>query len=422
MILGQRKLKTMVPGSELSSGMRMPGDRKTFLRLQKDLIRLEKGQLDVLENEGFVTGLAEYLLQLYRYQYTDFAHSILHMLGSCTVCSEPACREKALFVLSLFADNVLKDDNDQALQTLSWIFSRWLKYEEQYLGCFEYVCNQIGLLLEHMLERGLFCQLMIWQDMFAEIIEENNGRSPAIYAVVSRMHRTLAAELRDYNPKKSSNVEPAADELACLKKYQDEFSPSSLIDELYQSDDKERRLEIIETLSRLEDDVAHILIEKLGVNAPWYAIRNAVQIITRLKSVRHYHLIKPFLDYPDVRVQKQVIGFISRLDRERALEQLLRGLEVCDDSLKFQIIQRLSVTGQKAAEKAMVNLLKQRDKLDQAIHDDIVLLLCSELGHFPSDEVSTALQELLEQWSAEKKTNDPIAIRADQTLKRISSK
>ena len=411
----------MVPGPDYAGGMQMPGGRKSFLRLQKALIRLEKGHYDVLDDDGFVTGLAGYLFELYRYQYTDFAHTILHILGRCAVCPEPACREKALFVLSLFAENALKDDNDQALQTLSWIFSSWLKHEQQYLGCFEYVCNQIRLLLARMLERGLFCQLMVWLNMFADIIAAKNGRSPAILAVVSRMHSNLAAELRNYNPKKSGNVEPAPEEIACLREYQAECSPVALVDELYRSPDKERRLELIETLSRLEDDVANILIEKLGVNAPWYAIRNAVQIISRLKSVRHFHLIKSFLDYPDARVQQQVISFISRLDRERALEQLLKGLEVCDDSLKFQIIQRLSVTGEKAAEKAMLKLLRQRNQLDLAIRDDIVLLLCSELSHFPSSDVANALQELLAERQAENRMHEPIAIRAQQTLKLISS-
>lgn len=398
----------------------MTGGRKVFLRLQKNLICLERGRYEVLEDDSFVTGLAGYLFDLYRFQHFDFAHSILHVLGNCTVCPKAVYREKALFVLSLFAESALNDDNDQAVQALSWIFSRWLKYEQEYLGCFEYVCNQIQLLLKRMLSRGLYCQVLLWLHLFESISKKELKRTPAIQAVVSRMNGSLADQLRKYNPQKAGNVEPAAEELECLRNYQAENSAEVMVEELYRSPDRDRRLALIEILSRLEDDIAFTLIEKLGVNAPWYAIRNAVQIISRLKTVRHFHLIKSFLDYPDVRVQQQVISFISRLDRERALNQLLRGLEVCDDSLKFQLIQRLSVTGQKAAEKAFIRLLNNREELDQTIRDDIVLLLCSELSHFPSSQVVEALQALVEERNNNQMSNDPILIRAQQTLKLLS--
>jgi hypothetical protein len=402
--------------------MKMQGDRRGFLHLQKNLICLEKGRFDVLNDDGFVTGLAGYLFELSRSQYHDFAHNILNVLGECAVQGEQLHREKALFVLSLYAESALKDDNDQAVQALSWIFARWLRQERDFLSCFEYVCNQIQLLLKRMLQRGLFCQLMLWLQLFDAVAGKELRRPPAIQAVVSRLHQTLTGQLRKHRLETGGNGAANPDEVECLQRFQADNNADRMVEELYTSPDRQRRLTLIETLSELEDEVAYVLIEKLGVDAPWYAIRNAVQIIGRLKTVRHFHLVKPFLEYPDVRVQQQVISFISRLDRERALEQLLRGLEVCDDSLKFQLIQRLSVTGNKAAEKALLRVLLQRDRLDQAIRDDIVLLLCTELSHFPSDNVVAALDELLAERKQAKGSNDPIVIRAGQTIKLISSR
>lgn len=402
--------------------MKMQGDRRGFLRLQKNLISLEKGRFDVLNDDGFVTGLAGYLFELSRFQYHDFAHNILHVLGECAARGEQSHREKALFILSLYAESALKEDNDQAVQALSWIFARWLRQEREYLSCFEYVCNQIQLLQKRMLQRGLFCQLMLWLQIFDAIAGKDLPRPPAIQAVVNRLHQTLTGQLRKHRLENVGNGAVNLDEAECLQRFQADNNAERMVEELYTSSDRQRRLALIETLSELEDEVAYVLIEKLGVDAPWYAIRNAVQIIGRLKTVRHFHLVKPFLEYPDARVQQQVISFISRLDRERALEQLLRGLEVCDDSLKFQLIQRLSVTGNKAAEKALLQVLKQRERLDQAIRDDIVLLLCTELSHFPSDKVVAALEELLAERKQVKGGNDPIAIRARQTITLISSR
>ncbi len=401
--------------------MKMQGGRKQFLHLQKNLISLEKGRYHVLEDDVFVSGLAGYLLELYRSQYFDFAYGILNTLGNCTVCDTPAYREKALFVLSLFTENAIKDDNDQAIQTLSWIFSRWLLQEKEYLGCFEYVCNQIQLLQQRMLQCGLYCQLMLWLDLFGSQGGKKMKRPPAIQAVLNRMYSLLAGQLRKHNPQAAGAPGPDPADLACLRRFQAENNMDAMVEELYASPDKQRRLALIETLSKLDDEVAYVLIEKLGAGAPWYAIRNAVQIIARLKNTRHFHLVKSFLEYPDVRVQQQVISFLSRLDRERALEQLLRGLEVCDDSLKFQIIQRLSVTGQKSAGKALLHLLENRQELDQAIRDDVVLLLCTELAHFPSPEVVTALQCLIEERKENGLISDPVTIRAQQTIRLLSS-
>ncbi len=401
--------------------MKMQGGRKAFLHLQKNLISLEKGCYEVLEDDVFVTRLADYLFELYRSQYFDFAYGILHILGNCTVCDTPIYREKALFILSLFADNAIKDDNDQAIQTLSWIFSRWLLQEQEYLGCFEHVCNQIQLLQKKMLLHGLFCQLILWLNLFGRLGGKEMKRPPAIQAVLNRMYSTLAGQLGKHNPQLVGSQDPDPGDLACLRRFQAENNADAMVEELYSSPDKQRRLALIETLSKLDDDVAYVLIEKLGAGAPWYAIRNAVQVIARLKTTRHFHLVKSFLEYPDVRVQQQVISFLSRLDRERSLEQLLRGLEVCDDSLKFQIIQRLSVTGQKSAEKALLHLLENRQEIDRVFRDDIVLLLCTELGHFPSPEVVAALQSLVEERKENSLINDPVTIRAQQTIRLLSS-
>lgn len=402
--------------------MKMLGGRKEFLRFQTSLISLERGNCRMLEDDRFVTGLAKYLFDLYRSRYFDSAHGILHMLGSCTVCDTAAYREKALFILSLFAENVVKGGDDQAVQALSWIFSRWLRQEHEYLGCFEHVCNQIQALLKRMLDTGRFCQLLLWEQLFGSIARGELHRLGAMKAMVGRMHAALALALKGHEPNVSGAIRSSVEDADCLRRFRAENSVESMVEELYQSTDKERRLALIAALSRYDESVAYVLLENLGANSPWYAIRNAVHIISRLKGTRYFNLVKSFLEYPDVRVQQQVLAYIARLDRERALEQLVRALEICDDSLKAAIIRKLSTTGRKAAQGALLRLLENRIRLNPVGRDELLLVLCGELRNFPSVEVVKALNGLIAEremsWSAD---NDPVLDMAKQTIALLVS-
>lgn len=399
----------------------MRGDKKSVLRLQQCLIRLEQGRYGILDDDRFVTELVKYLFDLYRFRYFGFAHGVLNILGNCSVCSTPRYREKSLFVLSLFAESVVKEDNDQAIQALSWIFSKWLRMEQEYLSCFEHVCRQIQSLLKSMLQRGMYCQLSPWLQLFESLSRREFRRSGAIQAVVGRMHSSLKHMLMYHNPGMNGVSVIAHEDSACLLGYLSENGAAGLVHELYGSTDKEQRLALIAILSRQDDEVAYLLIENLAENSSWYTIRNAVHIISHLGSTQYFDLVQPFMGYPDVRVQQEVIAFIARLDAERAIEELLLALEVCDDSLKFQAIHNLAALGSKAAEMSLLHLLDNSADFEPAIRDDLVLQLCTELSHFPTVRVVQYLRALIAERELAEIPCDPIILRAEETIDILSS-
>ena len=407
---------------EILRGIRMQGDREAFLRLQKSLISLERRRYSVLEDDRFVNGLANYLFELYRFRYFDSAYRILHILGDCCLCDTPGHREKALFILSLFAEHVAADDNGEVQQALSWIFSRWLNQEHVYLGCFEFVCRQIQTLLEKMLKSGMYCQLTAWLKLLYRIAHGAQPRAGAIQAIIGRMHSTLigALILREADPAAGAPY-IKAEEAACLRSYYSEGGAVALVRDLFTSGDRDRRLALVATLSRLDDSIAYMLIENLEADSPWYMIRNAVQIISRLGNPRHFDLVQPFLGYPDIRVQQQMVAFIARLDSEKSLEQRLLALKVCDDILKFQLIPKLSETGSKAAELALVDLLENISDVDLNLREELTLLLCSELSHFPTVRVVKSLQCLIDERKRAESDNDPVIVVCEQTINYLSA-
>lgn len=405
-------------------GIRMQGDRETFLRLQKSLISLERGRYRVLDDDRFVSALAGYLFDLYRFRYFDFTHRILHILGECCLCGAPGHREKALFILSLFAEHTATDENVEVQQALSWIFSRWLNQEKEYLSCFEFVCRQIQTLLEKMLKSGMYCQLTNWLRLLYKIAHGVQPRAGAIQAITGRMHSSLIGALMLQEAGTTPETPYIkAEDAACLRRYYSEGGAVALVRELFTTGDKDRRLALISTLSRLDDSIAYELIENLEADSPWYMIRNAVQIISRLGNPRHFDLVQPFLGYPDIRVQQQMVAFIARLDSEKSLEQRLVALDVCDDSLKFQLIPKLSETGSKAAELALVNVLENISDVDPNLREELTLLLCSELSHFPTVRVVKSLQCLIDhrRRGEPEPDNDPVIIVCEQTIHYLSA-
>jgi hypothetical protein len=404
----------------IQPGLSFQGNKSGLLSFQLNVLNLEKGRYDTLADDRFVTELVRYLIELHRARYFDFAHRILVVLGECTVCKEPEYRAKALFALSLFAGNLSGDSDDETNQALSWIFLRWLQQEQVFLFCYETVCSQLQNLLVNMLSRGMYCQLTPWLNLLYRIINGTLPRPGAIQAVVGRLYRTVLDALLEHDLEiKNSLSAERRQNLACLYRYFTSGGAVPLVKELYSSSDRNRRMALISTLSRLDDNVAYLLIEGLADNSPWYMIRNAVKIISELGNTSHFDLVRPFLGYPDIRVQQQMIKFISRLDGQKSLDQRLHALEVCDDRLKPQLIRPLAEQRSKVVELALVHMLRNRAALDPVIQDELVLILCRELRYFPTIRVVKTLQQLVDERQLTKESDDAIVATAKETIESL---
>ncbi len=400
----------------IQPGPSFQGHRRDFLRFQLNVLKLEKGRYETLADDRFVTELVRYLIELHQAEYSDFAHRIIVVLGECTVCNEQQYREKALFALSLFAGTV-SDSDDETHQALSWIFSRWLRWEQVFLSCYETVCSQVQNLLFKMLAHGMYCQLTPWLNLLYKIVNGTLPRSGAIQAVVGRLYRTVFNVLLEHDLViKDSLSAKRRQNLTCLYRYFASGGAVPLVQELYSSSDRNRRMALISTLSSLNDNVAYLLIEGLADDSPWYMIRNAVQIISQLGNTRHFDLVRPFLGYPDIRVQQQMITFISRLDSQKSLDQRLHALEVCDDRLKPQLIRPLAEQRSKVVELALVHMLQNRTEFDPEIQDELVLILCRELRYFPTIRVVKTLQQLVDERQMASASDDAITVTAMETI------
>lgn len=405
-----------------SNEMRFPGRPEDLLRFKINLLSLAEKHYDILHDEQWIEILTQYQLQLYRAGYTEFSHNLLQIFNDTCVCSTVEYREKSLFVLTVFLNNVSDDIDDEMLQALSWIFLRWLYLEQELLACSEYVFTLLPVIPEKLLARGMFAQFTVWLELLQKISSGTLERPQAVKALVSRLKNTLLGVFLDQKIKLNVSSEMKPDsETASLVNYFAADGASMLIQELYHSHDKSRRLALVEVLAQLGGDVADKLIEHLGEGASWYMVRNALQVISHFDTGKHVGLVLPFLKYPDLRVQQQVIDFICRLEDKDKKEQLIFALETCHDRLKSSVVEILSAFRSSEIELAFTRLLASRAEIEQWSRDQLLLSLCKALEAYPTVRVTEALQQLIAEREQEKRLGDPVVSAARKTIQNLSN-
>lgn len=401
--------------------MRFPGRSEDLLRFQVNLLSLAQRHYESLQDEQWIETLTKYQLELYRAGYTEFTHKLLQTIGEVSVCPTPEYREKSLFLLTVFLNDVVKEADDELLQALSWTFLRWLHFEQELLACSEYVCTLLAVIPEQLLARGKFAQFTLWLELLQQINSSQLNRPPAVRAIVARLLNTLIGRFLDrkISLNLSSDVGPES-ESAYLVDYFAAGRVSMLIEELYHSGDKDRRLALVEVLGQLGESVASRLLEHLEEDASWYMVRNALQVISHFESKKHLGLVLPFLKYPDLRVQQQVIDFICKLEDEEKIRQLINALDVCHDRLKSNVVKILSGFATPEIELALIRLLAAGSNIEQWSRDHLLQAICEALKAYPTVRVTEALKRLVADCNAEKRKGDPVATAARQTIEYLT--
>jgi len=402
--------------------IRFPGRPEDLLRFQVNLLSLAEKRYDILHDEKWIESFTEYQLQLYRHGYTEFSHEILQSLGESCVCPTAEYREKSLFILTVFLAKVIEEADDELLQALSWIFLRWLYLERELLACSEYVCSMLPAIPARFLANGMFAQFTVWLELLQKMSSGQLERPVALQALAARMKNALLGQFldQDVDLKLQPDFQPES-EMACLVQYLTKDSASMLIQELYHSRDKDRRLALIETLGQLGDQVVASMFEQLGEDASWYMVRNALQVIAYFDNKKHLELVLPFLKYPDLRVQQQVIDFICGFEKSEQVGLLIDALETCHDRLKSNVVELLSAFTHPEIGRAFINLLESRHQIEQWSRDHILLAVCEALGPYPTSRVTNTLAKLIAERELENRLGDPVLSAARKTVAQLSA-
>lgn len=81
------------------------------LRLQRGIAELDNHRFQILHNTEFVDALIDYLQNEYQEHSTDSIRNILDKIGESARSGDKDLRERAVFILSVIADKILKSNN-----------------------------------------------------------------------------------------------------------------------------------------------------------------------------------------------------------------------------------------------------------------------------------------------------------------------
>lgn len=394
-------------------------EQRAAMRLEKCFRDLLEGNIMTLNSDELISNLPPFLYALYEDGQHDIVLQVLHTLSDGSCHSDRSIRERSIMVLSVFIGIVMQNNSNDFDDTFSMILVRWLKEEQEFLTGFEIICNQLQQQVRKVLDDRQWVKaenlLIVLYQISAGILTK-----PAIIkTVVNRTLNQLATEelitrlLEEYLTPENDNQDVAESLLIHLGVK----SLSQLVKALSLEEDAERRYLLLELLPN-NQQVYKIMREQLQGDVPWYVVRNAVLIFSRESSEENYQFIREYIDYPDMRVQQQVISGIWKMGGRDMVLRLLDILLYVDDGLKMQLINQL---GQMKKEPVIglgfVYLLNNRHTFGRITKDELELNLCEHLGSYPLVEVEDVLAEVVED---SRSTSSRVVAAARASLQKVA--
>jgi HEAT repeat protein len=238
----------------------------------------------------------------------------------------------------------------------------------------------------------------------------------AIRKIVDRLSQRLLAD-RVFDPAAFANQK-----LALIAGQEAASSRGRFIQELYTSESKERRLELVDLLSRAADpSLAEELVRLAGTNPPWYVARNIISILSSLTPAPPERYLLSYLDFPDQRIQRQVIEAVGKRGGDTTRDKWLLALHSCDNEIKLQIIPKLAATGGADVETVFTGMLRDWRRLDGNRQEEVLETVVTELGNYPSIRVVFAIESFIRERSSQHGSGDRLTEVARDTLKSLWS-
>ena len=389
------------------------GRKKELLVFQRDLLRLENDQFGALDSHEFISGLDHYLKLLHQKEKIDIVLRLLDKFraGCCSPRIEH--RERLLFLISRYAETAMVSHSRRSVDAIAEVFTHWLQHERQLIPGFEFICAQIQTFLRQVAPKGI-SQAIVQLVLTLQAIQQGAIAKPAaIRKIIDRIFQRLLAS-------KVLNPAAFANQRLLFIGGQEAVSPRGrFIQELYTSESKDRRLELVEMFSHGDPSLAEELVRLAGKNPPWYVARNIISILSNLTPAPPERYLLSYLDFPDQRIQRQVVEAMEKTGGEARRDNWLLALSSCHNEIKLRIIPKLAAMGGADVETALTGMLRDWQRLGDERREELLEAVTTELGNYPSIRVVSALEFFIRDRSSRYGSGDRLMEVARDTLKSL---
>ncbi|HKJ64327.1 MAG TPA: HEAT repeat domain-containing protein, partial [Desulfopila sp.] len=355
------------------------------------------GDTSALDAPGLVDVIAHCIFKLYRSGQLGETLILLERLGEAAQNGSKTHRERALIVLSMVAEKILEESNEDLLEPIAQMLIRWIKKENEYVAGFEFISLQLSRLIHKMLEQDLWYQVVdligVLQDIKKGVIEKNK----LIRQVISRAHASITEDsslnklTESYIDESNSKREIAG---ALLTRLSDK-STSYLLQTLAHCDNKEQRFRLLNLIPAAGAEAVPLLLQGLKGDSPWYFTRNILGMLAHIGDPALYNSIHPFLRHGDVRVQQQAVNCITAMETQEKTSRLLEALNTCDHRLKPQIIRALGTSTDGRIGSVYIGLLNSITIFEPNLQNQIVQRICEYLPKYSTKKSFSQLEKLV---------------------------
>ncbi len=389
------------------------------LRLQRGIAELDNHRFQILHNSEFVDALIDYLQTEYQEKSTDSIRNILDKIGESARSTDKDLRERAVFILSVIADKILKSNNYlEFLEVVSLHLVNWLQSETEYLSGFHFICLQLQTMIQNMLRLGLWYQTENLVIILSQIQKGVIQKPEIIRKIICQIHADLADEafLRKLVDVLLDKKEDRRDIAQCLLMHFGSKAAAVMVQTLIDCTDKEKRFNLIEFIPATGKAVVPICEYCLKQDPPWYVIRNVVIIISRLGDQSLYEIVRPHLFHKDIRVQMQILSCITKLGGTNMRDRLIEALEYISDELKQQVVAQLSNLGGREVGNALCDLLEKREQFAVHVRDELLLTIFNKIKFEPSPRTLKTVKDYVKQKKKQVDEGDKTLLAAQEAL------
>ncbi len=361
-------------------------------RISQGIGELVQGNLELLHNEELTGLLPGYLAGTSEDVPAGTIQSLMERVAEAVASDDDFLRARAVMILSLSADKVLAADNMPLVQQFYKVLTTWLFAETDFVAGYEVICRQLQDISTLLLKLGYWQDadklLAAMHDIVSGKVKKKNSMQSVVRRSVENVAsvKTLDILFENLVSEYGESVEHIENILISLGK-PSVYHALQLLEVVEETDS----LQIVSNyLVRAGRVSARVFEDKMKDEASWDIVCDMLRILCDMKDDYVYPLIQQNLHHPDLRVQRETLDCILRMEGDSMVSRLVEAMSYLDDSLKNVVVKRLAKIQNDNVCVALLALLD--DKIAHNDFSDELLLSSVIVALRPYPETQTLIQ------------------------------
>lgn len=168
-----------------------------------------------------------------------------------------------------------------------------------------------------------------------------------------------------------------------------------LIESLIQNENSQERLKIIDLLTYSPSYLTSAVLERLPEHMPWYGKRNLIKLLGETGTEADAELVMSYLNYHDVRVQREAFLCIYKIGGKSRKKLLLNALDESSEFIKIDIITALRFFCDDEVSQKLTLLLNDREQFSDKYKNTLVEQILVTLGRCSNVPALKGVQKFL---------------------------